>query len=333
MAVIYRGIVTPQFRTKAMLNFIDGIGDTDDKNTYYMSFGRKTPWSSFEQNSYFKPPYPITDNVGVAGLWDDMLGLMKIPKISWIPVIPRKDWGNPDLGVSGRTFQVNDVVVVNSLTGVNEYDTSDPGYMVYRCVQIPETGVCSISTITGRNECVKSGGLWTPTATPGETINIPTGKQSAIDTLDGYLWDFLYTIPPDEVINSTTIDFIVVPTPEEIEADPAKWGVNNVNPSNQVNRIIYDVSCSSLMGYVRLTDRDFTDTNRPGNTGYRQLSILVNPLKAKAHNGDADVKATAYSYYPTELLVESGEVLYIENRPPIFRSSDQTEQIRIILSF
>lgn len=333
MTVLYRGIVTPKFRTKAMLNFIDGIGDTDDKNTYYMSFGRKTPWSAYESSSYFKPPYPVSDNTGVAALWDDMLGLMKVSKASWIPVIPRKDWGNPELGDAGRIFQVNDVVIVNSLYGVNEFDTSDSGYMVYRCVQTPDSGACNISSITDKNACSLAGGVWTPIPTPGEYENIPKGKQSAIDTKDGYLWDYLYTIPPDEVINSTNEDYIVVPTPEQIENDPVKWGWENVNQSNQINRIIYDVGCNSLMGYVRLTDRDFTDTNRAGNTGYRQLAILVNPLLAKTNNGNPDVKATAYSYYPSQLLVESGEVLYIENRPPIYRSSDQTEAIRIILSF
>ncbi|MNN41643.1 Bacteriophage T4, Gp8 [compost metagenome] len=87
------------------------------------------------------------------------------------------------------------------------------------------------------------------------------------------------------------------------------------------------------MGYVRLTDKDFTDTNRPGNTGYRQLAIIVNPLEAKANPGQPDVKATDYTYYPKDILVESGEILYMENRPPIYRSSDQTELIRIILSF
>lgn len=333
MAVLYRGIVTPKFRTKAMLDFIDGIGDTDDKNTYYMSFGRKTPWSAYESSSYFKPPYPVSDNTGVAALWDDMLGLIKVAKTSWIPVIPRKDWGNPELGEAGRVFQVNDIVIVNSLTGVNEFDTSDSGYMVYRCVQTPDVGVCNISTINNKNSCLMAGGVWTPTATPGEYSNIPKGKQSAIDTGDGYLWDFLYTIAPDAVITSTSADYIVVPTPDQIDSEPDKWGLTNVNTSNQTNRIIYDVGCNTLMGYVRLTDRDFTDTNRAGNTGYRQLSIVVNPLLAKAHNGDPDVKATEYTYYPKDLLVESGEVLYIENRPPIYRSSDQTEAIRIVLSF
>lgn len=333
MTVIYRGIVTPKFRTKAMLNFIDGIGDTADKNTYYMSFGRKTPWSSFETSSYFKPPYPITDNTGEAALWDDMLGLIKIAKASWIPVIPRKDWGNPQLGSAGKIFQVNEVVIVNSLTGVNEFDTSDSGYMVYRCVQTPDSGACNITTIGNKNDCIKAGGTWTPVPTPAEYINIPKGKQSAINTQDGYLWDYLYTIPPDEVINSTNEDYIVVPTPEQIEADPEKWGLKNVNPSNQISRIIFDVECSSLMGFVRLTDKDFTNTNRPGNTGYRQLAIIVNPLEAKTDNGAPDVKATAYTYYPNQVLVESGEILYMENRPPIYRSSDQTEQIRIILSF
>lgn len=332
MATVYRGIVTNQFRTKSMLNFVDGIGDSNDKNTYYMSFGRSTPWSSYEASSYFKPPYPSTDNTGVAALWDDMIGLIKIAKASWIPVIPRLDWGNPSLGQAGVVFHVDQVVVVNSLTGVNEYDTADSGYMVYRCVQTPESGSCNISSIDGKTECMKAGGVWTPIATPGAYENIPKGKQSAIDTGDGYLWDYLYTIPADEVINSTNEDYIVVPTQEEIENDPAKWGLENVNPSNQINRIIYDVSCSTLMGYVRLTDNDFQETARAGMS-YRQLSIIANPLEAKVNPGDSDVKCTEYAYVPTDVLVESGEIIYIENRPPIYRSSDQTESIRIVLSF
>lgn len=333
MTIIYRGVVTPKFRTTAMMNFIGRIADTADSNTYYMSFGRATPWSTYESSSYFKPPYPVTNDNGIAALWDDMLGLVKVSKTSWIPVIPRRDWGNPNYQDS-LTFHIDDVVVVNSLTGVNKYDTSDAGYMVYRCVQEPqEDGVCSVNQLRDRTACLMAGGAWTPTASLGEPDNIPKGKNSAIDTGDGYLWAYLYTIPPDEVINSTNDDYIVVPTPDEIQSNPTKWGIVDLGNINQISRTIFDINCSSLMGSAQLTDRDFTNTNRVGNTGYRQLAILVNPLLTKSHQGDPDVKATAYSYTPDQLLVESGEVLYVENRPPIYRSSDQTESIRIILSF
>lgn len=332
MATVYRGIVTNNFRTKSLLNFIDGIGDEEGKNSYYMTFGRMEPWSNFETSSYFKPPYPATDSTGIAELWDNIIGIMKISRSSWIPVIPRIDWGNTDIGSAGFVFKENQVVVVNSMAGINEYDTADSGFMVYRCVKTPDSGTCNIDSITEKNQCVVSGGTWIPQATPGTYANIPKGKQSAIDTLDGYLWDYLYTIPPDEVINSTNEDYIVVPTQEKLEEDPAKWGLANVNPTNQINRIIYDVACTDLMGYVRLTDNDFQESARAG-VSYRQLSIVVNPLESKEFPGEVDVKCTKYSYLPAEILVESGEMLYVENRPPIYRSSDQTESIRIILSF
>ena len=332
MSTVYRGTVTNQFRTKSMLNFVDGIGDASDKNTYYMSFGRTTPWSSYESSSYFKPPYPATDDVGTATLWADMIGIIKINKSSWIPVIPRTDWGDPSIGQAGVVFKLGQVVVVNTMQGVNEFDTADSGYMVYRCVSIPSEGACSIDSITDKNECIRAGGNWNPVATPGQYENIPKGKQSAIDTHDGYKWDYLYTIPADEVINSTNEEYIVVPTQEDIESNPNKWGLQHVNPSNQINRIIYDVGCTTLMGYVRLTDNDFQETARAG-VSYRQLAIISNPLEAKALPGAPDVKCTEYTYLPNEVLVESGEMIYVENRPPIFRSSDQTESIRIILSF
>ncbi|MGR2462468.1 baseplate wedge subunit, partial [Salmonella enterica] len=48
---------------------------------------------------------------------------------------------------------------------------------------------------------------------------------------------------------------------------------------------------------------------------------------------DPDEKAILAAYKPNELEKDSGEMIYMENRQPITRALDQTEEINIIFSF
>ncbi|MDP1183324.1 hypothetical protein Q6285_29065, partial [Klebsiella pneumoniae] len=52
-SVVYRAIVTSKFRTEKMLNFYDMVGDSADKNSIYMSFGRSEPWAPNEKEPGF----------------------------------------------------------------------------------------------------------------------------------------------------------------------------------------------------------------------------------------------------------------------------------------
>ncbi|MGZ7269020.1 hypothetical protein ACXWOZ_09610, partial [Streptococcus pyogenes] len=60
----------------------------------------------------------------------------------------------------------------------------------------------------------------------------PRGRGDAtndnkVDMKDGYLWEYLYEIPPDVSINRCTNEYIVVPWPDEVKEDPARWGYND----------------------------------------------------------------------------------------------------------
>jgi hypothetical protein len=77
----------------------------------------------------------------------------------------------------------------------------------------------------------------------------------------------------------------------------------------------------------------FPNASVLGNKGFRQLSMIVNPFEAKAKPTDPNVKAEKENYSANQLFRHSGEMVYIENRQPIVRSMDQTEEINIIFEF
>lgn len=326
-SVIYRSIITSKFRTEKLLNFYNMVGDSPDKITIYGSFGRSTPWSENEKEIGFAPPYPTDSTSGVVDMWTHMLGAVKINKSLLDAVIPRRDWGDMSED-NPRTFHINDIVVVNSAP----YNRTDAGvgWMVYRVTDVPNIGYCSISSLDNKIECIKLGGKWTSTH---ESIAPPVGKSDSIDMGDGYKWEYLYTIPPDVAINRCTNEHIVVPFPEELKQDPERWGYKSVITWYNDYNLLYRLKVVSLRFQAYMDSAQFPSTSLVGNTGFRQLSIILNPLEKKNMASDPDVKATKERYLPNQLEPHSGEMIYMENRQPIIRSLDQTELVSIIFEF
>ncbi len=332
MSDIYRSRITSRFRTKNLLNFRNSVGDDSDSNRLYLAFGRTEPWSDNENEVGFAPPYPSDDSEGYLDIWNRLIGAGKVKQSALDAVIPRKDWGDIRQNDPFR-FYIGDIICTNTIDNVNVTERGE-GIMVYRCIDVPDTGECSISSITEKDECMKLGGTWNAIQSPGANVNIPFGQGDAIDTKDGYVWEYLYTIPAEAVINRVTNEYIVVPFPDEALNNPEAWRITNSiywNPGN--NDIIYRTKCTQLRFKVFLDSIDFPEASKPGNTGFRQISIIVNPLESKDDDSDPDVDATDDVYLKKDLLHSSGEIMYIENRTPIIRSYDQVEEINIIFDF
>lgn len=330
-SVIYRAIVTSKFRTEKMHNFYQTMGDGSDKNTIYLTFGRSTPWADNESEAGFAPPYPSDNTDGVVDMWTNMMGAVKILPSMLDAITPRKDWGDINYP-NPKNFHIGDIVVSNSAP----YNRTDAGkgWMVYRCVDIPSTGACSISQIKNKDECTKLGGLWTTTA---ESLYAPSGTgdtNGLVDLGDGYLWEFLYEIPADVSINRCTNEYIVVPWPDEVKDDPSRWGYkDNLTWQQDDYGVIYRVKANTIRFKAYLDSVYFPKASLPGNTGFRQLSLVVNPLEVKLKPNDPNVKATGMNYTVLELDRQSGEMIYMENRPPIVRAMDQSEEVNIIFEF
>ena len=330
-STVYRAIITSKFRTEKMLNFYRSVGDGPTKNSIYVSFGRKESWAPNENDPGFAPPYPIDNAQGMMSVWTDMLGVVKVNQSMLDAVIPRKDWGDIRY-TNSRTFNIGEIVVTN--TAPFNRAPGAAGWMVYRVVDVPGQGVCSIDTITNKEECTKLGGKWTPNV---ESFIVPSGRgdtEGLVDTGDGYLWEYLYEIPPDVSINRCTNEYIVVPWPEEIKEDPTRWGYqHNLTWQQDDYGLIFRIRAVSIRFKAYFDSLYFPAASILGNTGFRQIALIVNPLLKKSKPTDANKKATAQYYTLSDLERHSGEMLYIENRPPITRSMDQTEEVSIIFSF
>lgn len=327
MTVIYRARITNDFKVGNLLNFYEMVGDAPNKNTLYAYFGRSESWSDNESDPNFAPPFPDDTVEGYSDIWARMLGAVKIQKEMLQPVIPRRDWGDQRYA-NPFTFHINDIVVTNSAP----YNRTEigTGWMVYRCVDVPDTGVCSIGGIGDKDSCLNVGGQWTPS---NDSL-LPVGRSDGVDMGDGYRWEYLYTIPSDVAINDCTNEYIVIPTPDELKADVSRWGYEHVltwYPEDY--ELIYRMRCNTLRFRSYFDSINFPVASRIGNTGFRQMGIITNPFLAKVNPSDPNVKATASVYGTSGLERHSGTCIYMENRQPVIRSRDQTEEFNVIFSF
>jgi len=85
-----------------------------------------------------------------------------------------------------------------------------------------------------------------------------------------------------------------------------------------------------VMMNVRLRGEDGEgDFSTGADSDFRKVHLLVNP---KSSTGDMSV-ATGPTYSKSELQKDTGSILYSEFRPPINRSPDSTEDIKLVVEF
>lgn len=330
-SMVYRARILSKFRTEKMLTFYNTVGNGENKNSIYLTFGRSTPWASNENDPGFAPPYPVDNAKGVEDVWTNMLGAVKIQQSLMDAVVPRKDWGDVRYPNS-RNFKIDEIIVTN--TAPYNRSPGAEGWMVYKVVDIPSEGYCSINQIDNKPECIKLGGSWTSSI---ESTFVPTGKgdtEGLVDMGDGYLYEYLYEIPPDVSINRCTNEYIVVPWPDEVKSDPQRWGYqDNLTWQQDDWGVIFRLKAVLIRFKAYFDSVYFPNASVLGNKGFRQLSLIMNPLEAKERPTDPNVKAEKDNYDASGLFRHSGEMVYIENRQPIIRSMDQTEEVNIIFSF
>lgn len=330
-SIIYRGIITSRFRTEKLYSFYKSIGDGKGQNSLYVSFGRSAPWSSNENEPGFAPPHPVDNVQGVVDTWTNMLGCVKVDRMMLDAVIPRKDWGDARF-TNSRTFKIGEIVVVN--TAPYNKSPGAKGWVVYRVVDVPNQGECSIRSIGEKQDCIKLGGQWTP---GNESYTVPSGTgdtEGIIDTGDGYQWEYLYEIPADVSINRCTNEHIVVPFPEELSRNKEKWGYhNNLTWERDSFNLIYRLKVNTIRFKAYFDSVWFPDTSILGNKGFRQIAVIMNPAEKKVKASDPINRCVKPYYRIINLERHSGEMIYIENRPPIIRSMDQTEEVSLIFEF
>ena len=188
-------IITDQIRILNAGNFVAGVSNAS--NSYYSFIGLTNP-ADYQSDWDSDPPAPKDNFDQENDYWNTMVALKKINTADARQVVPKRTW------TSGTTYDMyrHDYSRSNTATvsgSTNLYSSNfvvlNSDFRVYACLQ---NGTDPDNT-EGRPS------LDEPTFTDLE-------PRSAGTSGDGYIWKYLYTIKPSEVVRFESTDFMPVPT-------------------------------------------------------------------------------------------------------------------------
>ena len=222
-------IVTDQFRILNASNFVDSI----ESNSYYITLGLANPVAAgYGRTSDWNtnPPSP-TDNLSYAGhTGDTILFGKKITSANVRRIVRRIDW------TAGTKYEIyrDDYSVQNRAPITNaarlydaNYYVMNEDYRVYICIENGSSGSNPKGNVSQDQ----------PTFTDLE-------PSRAGDSGDGYIWKYLFTISPSDIIKFDSTDYITVPNNWDTSSDAQiramrESGDSTIN-ENQIKTVYID---------------------------------------------------------------------------------------------
>ena len=210
-------IITDQIRILNAKNFLSGV--TSTSNAYYSFIGLPNP-TDIESTWDTSPPSPKDNFDEEDNYWDTMIALKKINSSDARQVVTRRLW------TSGTTYDMyrsdysrTNTAKVSGATNLYAatYYIINSDYRVYACLQ---NGI-DPDNPNGRPS------LDEPTFTDLEPRKAGTSG-------DGYIWKYLYTIKPSDIVKFESTDFIPVPTDWSTNSDVASVRDNAVDGSIKI---------------------------------------------------------------------------------------------------
>ena len=277
-------IVTDQFRILNASNFVDNV--TDSNNSYYVFVGLSNPTTSgFGRATDFNTDTPNpTDNVNYMNFVGDNMSFGKkvtsdnvrrlVRKISWSRGTKYEMYRH-DYSLTNRS----PITGSTRLYDANYY-VMNTDFKVYICI---DNGSSGIST-TG------NASLDEPTFTDLEPSKAGTSG-------DGYLWKYLFTVSPSDIIKFDSTDFISVSnswsssTDSQIAAvrDNGDSDVNN----NQIKKVYID---NQGVGYANGTGQEVNILG-DGSGG----KVVVDVVNGKVTNAVVSAGGKGYTYGMVDL--------------------------------
>jgi hypothetical protein len=210
-------IITDQIRILNAKNFLSGVSTAT--NAYYSFIGLPNP-SDIESDWDTNPPSPKDNFSEEDDYWDTMIALKKINSSDVRQVVTRRVW------TSGTTYDMyrsdysrSNTAKVSGATNLYaaSYYILNSDYRVYVCLQ------------NGMDPDNPNGrpSLDEPTFTDLE-------PKSAGTSGDGYIWKYLYTIKPSDIVKFESTDFIPTPLDWSTSSDTAAVRDNAVDGSIKI---------------------------------------------------------------------------------------------------
>ena len=283
-------IVTDQFRILNANNFVESVENTN--NSYYVFIGLPNPEGattlvgygrSSEWNSDGKTPAPEDSFSYRAHAGDTMMFGKKVSSANIRRIIRRVDWA------SGKKYEIyrddysaqnpSPQTKANRLYDANYY-VLNSDFKVYICIDNGSTGDNLLGNISEDE----------PTFTDLE-------PSKAGNSGDGYLWKYLFTVSPSDIIKFDSTEYITVPnnwsTSTDAQISNVRENGNSEVNQNQIKHV-----------YIENGGSDYTD-----GLG-QEVDIIGDGSGAKArvdviNNKIVDVTVSAggkgYSYAQVDL--------------------------------
>ena len=199
-------IVTDQFRILNASNFVDSIDSTN--NSYYITvglpnpainaYGRSTTWNT-------NPPTPTDSISSNAHAGDVVLYGKRITGANVRRIVRKLNWvaGNR-YEMYRHDYDINNPAPITNASRLYDanYYVMNEDYRVYICIENGSSG----------NNLKGNVSLDQPTFTDLE-------PSRAGDSGDGYIWKYLYTISPSDIIKFDSTEYITVPNDWSISTD------------------------------------------------------------------------------------------------------------------
>ena len=276
-------IITDQLRILNARNFISGV--TSTTNSYYSFVGLPNP-SDYQTNWDTDPPAPKDSFEQEDDYWDTMVALKKISPSDVRQVVDKTAW------ISGTTYDMyrGDISRTNTskpsgatnLYAANYYIVNED-FKVYVCLQ------------NGTDPENPSGrpSLDQPTFTDLE-------PRSAGDSGDGYIWKYLYTIKPSDIVKFDSTNFMPVPTDWDTNTSDASVR-NHASTSGEL-KIVTVVNRGVGLGTA---NRTYTRVPIFGDGSGGECTVVVNN-DSKVDTVTVSKGGSGYTYGTVDLV--SGNV-------------------------
>ena len=271
-------IITDQIRILNAKNFVAGV--TSTANAYYSFIGLPNP-TDVQSDWDTDPPSPKDNFEEEDSYWDTMVALKKINASDVRQVVPRRKWS------SGTTYDMyrNDYSRTNTaaVSGATNlyaatYFVLNTDYRVYECLQ------------NGTDPDNPNGrpSLDEPTFTDLE-------PRSAGTSGDGYIWKYLYTIKPSDIVKFESTDYIPVPADWDTNSDDAAVRDNAVDGSIKI------VTISNAGVGIGTADAVYTKVPIKGNGSGAECTVTINS-SSQVSDVTVSTQGSGYTYGSVDLV-------------------------------
>ena len=238
-------LITDEFRLFNADNFVNSV--TDPSNSYYIfvglpnpvgdGYGRTLDWND-------DPPSPIDSFAYVRHTYDTMMYGRRITPGNIRRVIRRIDW------VKGTRYEQyrDDYSVFNVSPNTGSTRLYDANYYVVNSDF--RVYICLSNGSNGSNP--KGNG------SEDEPNFVDTEPSAAGNSGDGYIWKYLFTVSPSDVLKFDSTDYITVPSDWDTSDAPQITAIRESGDSDNNDSQIKQIYIANQgAGYAGGTGQEF----------------------------------------------------------------------------